>query len=493
MEVMSKVEEKPTKKSTALPSSSSNGASSYSFEQQTTNDLNKYFMIRNKDNNHFQQFSNRNHYPNPTQTQNYPQHILRISNLNNNGKNEKSKRHSTNFENYNSMHFDSFNSDALFAHKHVHIDESNSSSLTTPSSLGSSGGGNGAAGNDGISAALVKPMTKEKILSYSYYTNLNYEKPQKHHAGASRETNTPASPYSMSINSTTNDSASAQENESSLSHVSNAAYQIRRGGEKKVSSSKPNLSEMSPQQQQQHESEIFQKIMNKLSELPESVRMKNFNSEVLKSINEHKSGHKDTSNINVNNISATSTKHQNRYFQLPAANNYSTHLDNNNNNNNPNSTKAKLIVLNTSNNMNTINQNNDSNLVRRPKYKSMFIESLENEQNLQDKKLLSLLKNTKINVNSQAGDLILTNLVTSKVNTHENTTTPIPTFNTTTSNNNNTKTSPNNNTNIFNAKSNDAQKISSHNSTQESHVKSNNRNRVSSPNFNESKKKQGNI
>jgi hypothetical protein len=121
----------------------------------------------------------------------------------------------------------------------------------------------------------------------------------------------------------------------------------------------------------------------------------------------------------------------------------------------------------------------------------MFIESLENEQNVPDKKLLNLLKNTKINVNSQAGDLILTNLVTSKINTHENKTTSIPTFDNTSYNYTTTTTTSSNNNS--NAKSNDAQKISSHNSTQESHAKSSNRNRVSSPNSNESKKKQGTI
>ena len=470
MEVISKIDDKQIKKSIgSSPSPSSNNGASYSFEQQTTNDLNKYFMLRNKDNF---QFGNRNHYPHPPQQQpqphqqNYPHHnhILRISNLN--GKHEKTKRHSTNFENYNNMQFDSFNSDALFAHKHIHIDGSNSSSLTTPSSLG---------GSDGIT---IKPMTKEKILSYSYYTNLNYEKPSKH---TTRETNTPASPYSMSVNST-NDSQ--HENEASLSHlnVSSMAYQIKRGGEKKVSNSKPSLNEMSyqQQQQQQNESEIFQKIMNKLSELPESVRLKNFNTDALKTLNEHKnSTNKNTSNnVNGSNLSAasaamSSSKHQNRYFQLPVASNFNTHLDNN---------KAKLIVLNTNNN-NSNNIKNDSNLIRRPKYKSMFIESPENEQNLQDKKLLNILKNTKINVNSQAGDLILSNNVTvsSKSNTHERTTTPVHTINTTNINNNIAKLNEDQKT--FNL---------THNSTHEPQIKSSNRNRVSSPNSNENKKRQGN-
>lgn len=456
MEVLNKNDEKQIKKSIGS-SSSPPSSSSYSFEQQTTNDLNKYFMLKNKDN---LQFSNRNHYPHSLQQPqlqphqpNYPHHnhILRISNIN--GRNERSKRHSTNFENYNSMHFDSFNSDALFAHKHVQIDGSNSSSLTTPSSLG---------GNDGIT---VKPMTKEKILSYSYYTNLNYEKPSKN---TTRETNTSASPYTMSVNST-NDSQ--HENETSLSHlnVSTTAYQIKRGGEKKASNNKASLSDISSQQQQQqNESEIFQKIMNKLSELPESVRLKNVNNEVLKSINEQKyNANKNTSNNSNEVNNAGSTKHQNRYFQQPVSNNFSSHLESN---------KAKLIVLNTSN-IKSSNVNHDSNLIKRPKYKSMFIESPENEQILHDKKLLSILKNTKINVNSQAGDLILSNQVpvSSKMNADERGTDHMHSAN--------------------NVKNNQDQKNINliQNFAHESHSKSNNKDRASSPNLNEVKKKQGTL
>ena len=381
---MSKHDDKLSRKS----STNSNVSNMYSFEQQTANELNKYLSTKNNkdhynNNNHARQYQQQQQQNQQQHFQAAPHHVLRFSNLphavnSSSSGTGKSKRHSTNFENYNSMNFNSFNSDALTAAKHIHTEQqqqqqvtSNSSSTTTttPSSLGSDG------------AANTKPSSKEKILSYSYYTNLNYDK-QKN----SRE----PTPLNFSMQSA-NDSMNDHEHESSMSHLDvshQAANQLlKRGGEKKIAQSKLNLSELSSQQQ---ESEIFQKIMNKLAELPESIRLKNFNTEALRSsINELKNKEMQAAknlNSGANSSSsaaaAAAAAARTKYFQA-APSNY-TNLESNG--------KPRTPV------------NHETNLSKRSKYKSMFIENLESEH---EKKLLNSLKNAKINVNSVAGDLML--------------------------------------------------------------------------------------
>ena len=317
--IINKSEDNPFKKSP------NNNTAGYSFEQQTTNDLNKYFQIRNQDQqrnaynqSHLSQQLHQHH-------QAYPHHILRISNFgkNNNSHDNKSKRHSTNFESYTSAHFDNFHNTDSTPHKaSIHKDASNASSLA--------------------SETTSKPMSKEKILSYSYYTNLNYEKPKNGRESA----HTPCSPQEHRESSVT-----------SHLNVSVPAPHIRRGGEKK-SVSRPNGLD---EQAAPSESEIFQKIMNKLAELPESVRLKNLHMETLKNVNGEKEA---TTNKKVPpNGEATASK----------------------------------------------SNNNDSNLNRRTKYKSMFIESTENDKLHNEKKMLYALKNAKINLNTLAGDLIFSN------------------------------------------------------------------------------------